>query len=322
MNKTPMLDRVREVCREVAGRAQYVTIDEERIASYAASIPQDVLGAPRLDEEYHYLGRGEETAAYLVTLAAVNFGSGYFPVLRKPVKTSGYYSMARALRNRFIKRGPLSADDLIRIDADDCAKTFGQDRHNETVRELMKQFSMSMNELGRHLLDHYDGSFVKLIEAGQGSAEELVETIAMMSRFDDVAFYLDLDVPFYKRAQLAVADLSIALPDQKLGRIEGLDRLTSFADNQVPHVLRIDGVLRYKESLAEHVDAGHLIAAQSVYEVEIRAAAVHAVELLVAELRRQGREVNAMRVDYFLWNRGLEPMYRSLPAHLTRTIFY
>lgn len=322
MIKTQMLDRVRELCRDVARRAQYVTIDEDRLPAYAASLAREDLRLPELDASYHFVGQGEATAVYVLTLSAINFGSGYFPVLKKPVKKSGYFSIARALKNRFEKRGPLSVDELIRFDADDCAKTFGQDRHNETVRELMKQYAMSLNELGRHLLERYDGSFAGLIEAGQGSAEMLAETIANMSRFDDVAFYGDLDVPFYKRAQLAVADLSLAFGGQGPGRVEGLDRLTAFADNQVPHVLRLDGLLTYDRSLAEYIDAGNLIAAQSVYEVEIRAATVHAVELLVVELRGLGHEVNAMQLDYFLWNRGLQKAYTSKPAHLTRTIFY
>ena len=38
-----------------------------------------------------------------------------------------------------------------------------------------------------------------------------------------------------------------------------LDRLTIFADNLVPHVLRVDGVLRYDPALAARIDAGELL---------------------------------------------------------------
>jgi hypothetical protein len=57
-------------------------------------------------------------------------------------------------------------------------------------------------------------------------------------------------------------------------------------------------------------------------EIEIRAATVHAGELLVQELQRLGRPVTAVEVDAFLWNRGLEPAYASPPPHHTRTIYY
>ena len=54
------------------------------------------------------------------------------------------------------------------------------------------------------------------------------------------------DRGYYKRAQIAANDLHLAgvvdYPD--------VDRLTVFADNLVPHVLRLDGVLHYSDELA------------------------------------------------------------------------
>lgn len=320
--RTFFLDRVREVCQEVAGRAKYVRVDRDRIADYAASITDEELRLPELDPDYHYLGHGEDTAAYVVTLATINYGSGYFPALKKSVESSGYFTIARALKERFEQRGPLTVDELARIDADDCGRIFGQRRRDKTVRELMKQYAMSLAELGRHLLDRHHASFYEFLQSAAGSAERLAECLATMSRFDDVAFYGDLDVAFYKRAQLGAADLSLAFGGEGLGGLEDLDSLTLFADNQVPHVLRVDGVLVYDSSLARHIESGSLIPAQSTEEVEIRACAVHAGELIVAELRRAGREANAMALDYFLWNRGLDSKYRSQSAHLTKTIFY
>jgi hypothetical protein len=98
--------------------------------------------------------------------------------------------------------------------------------------------------------------------------------------------------------------------------------LTIFADNLVPHVLRVDGILQYTDKLAARIDAGHLIPAGSPEEVEIRASALHAAELLVAALRSRGQPVSAMGLDYVLWNRGQQPYYKARPRHRTRTIFY
>lgn len=327
MTETPVLDRIREVCGQIAERAEFVTIDEERLTSYAASISDQDLVPPGINAEHHYLGHGENTGAYILTLEAINFGSGYFPALKKTVASSGYFTIASQLKTHFETRGPLPAEELACIDADRCARIFAQDRHHPVVRELLQHFSRSLNELGRHLLDHYDGSFTRLIETADGSAENLVEVVVAMSRFDDVAFYENLDVTFHKRAQLTAAALSLAFDGEGLGHLEGLDRLTIFADNLVPHVLRIDGLLRYAPILAEHIDSGQLIAPQSPEEIEIRACCVHAAELLVDEMKRAGRQVhghpvNALHLDQFLWNRGLGSQYRSLPAHRTRTIFY
>jgi Queuosine salvage protein len=91
----------------------------------------------------------------------------------------------------------------------------------------------------------------------------------------------------------------------------------------VPHVLRIDGALRYDPRLAARIDAEEPIAAGSPEEVELRACAVHAVELIVGELRRAGHVVNAMQLDNLLWSRGQRPEYkRAKPRHRTRSLFY
>ena len=55
-----------------------------------------------------------------------------------------------------------------------------------------------------------------------------------------------------------------------------------FADNLVPHVLRLDGVLEFDPRFAGRIEREELIEHDSPEEVEIRACAVHAVELIVA----------------------------------------
>ena len=91
-----------------------------------------------------------------------------------------------------------------------------------------------------------------------------------------------------------------------------------FADNLVPHVLRLDGVLRFDPELVERIERGELIEHGSPEEVEIRACAVHAVELIVAA--RPG--VCAAEVDQLLWNRGQQPRYKAVPRHRSRCTAY
>jgi putative queuosine salvage protein len=95
-----------------------------------------------------------------------------------------------------------------------------------------------------------------------------------------------------------------------------LDRLTIFADNLVPHVLRVDGVLRYDPALGARIDAGELLP-PGEEEREIRACAVHACELLSRRLGMPARVLDAA-----LWNRGQAWKYKSVPRHRTRTVYY
>ena len=136
-------------------------------------------------------------------------------------------------------------------------------------------------------------------------------------------FIGELDVPFFKRAQLTAADLSLALGAKGRGAFRDLNRLTIFADHLVPHVLRIDGVLAYGPGLAARIDREDLITPGSPEEVEIRAAAVHAVELMRESLARHGLSVTSMGLDYVLWNRGQQRHYKTIkPRHRARTVYY
>jgi hypothetical protein len=317
-----LLEQVRTACKEVVAKALYVHINAARIQSYAASLPLEQARSPKLDLRYHYFGHPNDTVAYILTLDTINFGSGYFPYIRKRGNLSGYFTIASALKDRFDTRGAFTSRELSLLTAQDCAKMFGQNLDEEHCGELMGLYASALNDLGRYLLDRFGGQFTGLVKAADSSAERLVQILTEMPYFQDVELYDGLKVPFYKRAQLTAADLSLAFDGQGLGFFSDLDQLTIFADNLVPHVLRVDGILYYENLLASRIDAGELISSGSAEEVEIRAAALHAVELIVEELRNAGHEVTAMGLDYLLWNRGQQPYYKARPRHRTQTVFY
>jgi hypothetical protein len=120
------------------------------------------------------------------------------------------------------------------------------------------------------------------------------------------------DVGFYKRAQITANDLTLA----GVAEFDDIDRLTVFADNLVPHVLRMDGVLVYEPPLAELIDREQLLP-PGEGEREIRACAVHACEQIATHLGVPPRVL-----DVWLWNRGQEPRYKARPRHRTRTVYY
>ena len=164
------------------------------------------------------------------------------------------------------------------------------------------------------MLDRHGGSFLALARTGEGSAVALAEHLAALPTWHDVSPYDGRRVPFFKRAQLAAADLHL----QGIAPAHDLAALTLFADNLVPHVLRIDGVLELDERLVARIDRGDVIEHDSPEEVEIRACAVHAVELLVAAHER----TTATAVDNALWHRGGGARYKAHPRHRSRTTAY
>ncbi|HEY0633682.1 MAG TPA: queuosine salvage family protein [Thermoleophilaceae bacterium] len=288
-----LCDDVRRHCATVAASAQRVAIDLDALGRI------DPGPAPELDPQRHYLeGPPEAVAAYMLTLDAINFGSGWFPTLRKRPGSSGYYTVAWALADRFRAHGPWTNDELRAIRAGEVARVLGQDPEHE----LMGLYARALRELGEFLVER---TALEVVAEAGGSAERLAEALAAgMPMFDDRGFY--------KRAQIVPNDLALA----GLATFDDLDGLTIFADNLVPHVLRVDGVLRYHPELAARIDREELLP-PGEEESEIRACAVHACELISERLGVPPRVL-----DTWLWNRGQEPRYKARPRHRTRTVFY
>jgi hypothetical protein len=264
-------------------------VREQALAPYAASLgeperyPRPAVELQTADEEAR--------AAFHLTLDAVNFGSGWFPTLRKREGRSGFFTIALGLRDH----GPWSAEELERLQAADVAAATGQD----PAHDLMALYARHLNELGRRA--RAAGSFGAIARAPR-----LAEELATWPTF--------ADPPFFKRAQLTAYDMVCAgfAPPGHEGD------LTIFADNLVPHVLRLDGVLEYEPGLLARIERGELLDHGSREEVEIRAGALHAVEALVA-LRPQ---LTAPGVDNLLWHRGQDPRYKAVPRHRARCEAY
>jgi hypothetical protein len=301
------MDELRDACARVAGRARYVAIDELAIAPYAAGL---TLDRPTDDgpDRSPAGADAEALAAHWLTLDAINFGSGWFPTLRKRDGLSGYNTIAAGWRDH----GTLSAAELAGIDAATVAEKLGQDPGHE----LMGLYAGSLRDLATHVMAEHGGSFLALATSTT-SAVALARRIGRWRSFADVADYADLAVPFLKRAQIAAADLHRA----GVTTFADLDRLTMFADNLVPHVLRLDAVLHYTPGLVARIDRGELIEHGSAEEVEIRACALHAVELIVAA-RATPAPTTAAGVDQHLWQRGQQPSYKAVPRHRSRCTAY
>ncbi len=154
--------------------------------------------------------------------------------------------------------------------------------------------------------------------------ESLVELLAWEHRmYRDVSPHDGERVPLFKRAQITAVDLSLAFGGEGPGRFDDLDRLTMFADNLVPHVLRLAGVLAYDDALLTRIESDELLEHDSVEEVEIRAVAVHAVEQVVAALHDLGvTDATAGQVDMALWHRGGRPEAKAHKRHRCRTTAY
>lgn len=292
-----LLDDVRSSCAEIAKHAVWVSIELDALEEVQPAPP------PELDARCHYLkGSPEDVADYMLTLDAINFGSGWFPTLRKRTlegrPLSGYFTVASALADHVRVQGPPTAHWMRSVRTGEIAKILDQD----PASELMSLYAEALRSLG-HFLGRRRA--LDLVHDAGGSAERLAEMLSGgLAMFDDRGFY--------KRAQIVSNDLALA----GVTAFHDLDSLTIFADNLVPHVLRCDGVLVYEPDLAARIDAGDVLPLGRA-EREIRACAVHACELIG---KRTG--VPPRTLDNWLWSRGQAPEYKGRPRHRCRCVFY
>jgi hypothetical protein len=298
-----LTDGIRDGCAWVAGRARRVRVVEDAIEAYAAGLAAESPPAPDLPAG----ASDEQRAAFQLTLNAINFGSGWFPTLNKRPGHSGFRTVEAGLR----EHGPWTAAQLTAIDREEVSAALGQDPEHE----LMGLFETALRELGEKVEREHGASFLALARAGEGSAEQLAAHLATWPTWHDVSPYDGREIPLFKRAQIAAADLALT----GLAPAHDLHRLTLFADNLVPHVLRLDGILEFDDALIARIDEERLIEHDSPEEVEIRACAVHAVELIV---EAHPRPTTATAIDNNLWHRGAGARYKARPRHRARTTAY
>ncbi len=276
---------IRAACRGVVADAAWVRIDDEALAAIAPGEP------PRLDPSDHYLdGPPEAVATYVLALDAVNFGSGWFAELAQGrPRGFGYETVAGALAERFRAGAPGPAE-LAALGRAEVAALFGL----APEHPLAGQFTAALRELGAFLGAR--GGAAAVVAAAGGSAERLAADLtAGMASWRD---------PLAKRAQLVGSDLVLA----GVADFGDLAALTLFADNLVPHVLRVDGALVLDPGLAARIDAGELLE-PGREELELRAACVVAGELLARRL-----DVTERDLDGMLWQRGQAARYAGPAA--------
>jgi hypothetical protein len=284
-------------------------VDEGRIENYAEGLQADAT----VDAEDSYAPTAadpEAAAAFAICINAINFGSGWWPTIRKRPGQSGYATVAAGVRERFDSSGAWSAEELIAVNASEIAAVVGQDPEHP----LMAQFAAALRDVGTRIGADHGGRFLAPIEAA-ASIPTLAGTFAAWDSFADTSTYEGREVPFYKRAQIAAADLHRV----GLAELPGFDRLTAFADNLVPHVLRVDGILQLDPKLTARIETEELLVHGSPEEIELRACAVHAVELLTFA---GGGSRFPAELDSALWNRGREHRYKSIPRPRSRNTAY
>jgi hypothetical protein len=310
----------------VVDRSKRVHIHEPAFSRFCETLIKGDFTVPPWDREIHFFGAAEATVNYLFVLDTLNFcfwpppGRLKWEIDHGAGTLSGYGALAASL-TRAVQSGTplLDAGYLSRIDL----ASLRQILDGRGVFQLLPERVKGLNELGAVLLREWDGQAVKMVADARKSAARLVSLVTgHLSSFRDVAIYAGRHIPFYKRAQILVADLHGAFEGRQWGEFRDMERLTTFADYKLPQALRELGIFRYDEALSVRVDGELPIESGSPEEVEIRACTIWAVELIRRQLERSGKGLRAYEIDWVLWNMAQKPIFKKRPYHRTLTVYY
>ena len=233
--------------REVVERGEYVWIDEDALGvlsdQWAREVRTDAgSNVFALYDRYHFHDGTERTVNWLLVLDALNFcfwaekDQPRWRIAYQGETLDGYWAEAAAL-TRAVEEGiPLwDAEFLSEIGSEELAHIF---RGEHTIPLFAERLN-NIHEVGRVLLERYDGQFARAVEQVEGSAVRLALLLAEnFPSFHDVALYRKREVCFFKRAQICVADLYGSFGGRRWGAFHDFDQLTAFADYKLPQVLR------------------------------------------------------------------------------------
>ena len=179
---------------------------------------------------------------YMLTLDTINFGSGWFPTLRKRPGCSGYYTVALGAGGAVPRARAVVA------------------RRAARARRARRSPTCSARTRRHELMELY----AEALRRSAPSSASAARSTSSTPRTGRPSGWPSSSPPgcrssttrgFYKRAQIVPNDLALA----GVAEFDDLDRLTIFADNLVPHVLRVDGVLATTRSSPTASTRGELL---------------------------------------------------------------
>ena len=330
------LNETREIARAIASSSELVAIDSARIKSLAGSYLSDPSDSSNsLDPAHWYLGSPASSAAFVLVVNCLNFGSGYFKHLVKDMSDSGYMTMAAGLVRYFDLHWPFPPSHLTSLEATAVLGILSQaPPYGTELFEFAGSLAAASAELGMHLTNNFSDRFEVFLASAAGEPEALIAELTKLKSYQDGYRWEGSDFWVLKKAQITVSDLALAVgyhkaQGRRLGDLDFGDIacLTAFADNSVPHVLATDQILIYREDLGDHIALGAELEYGCAAEIDIRAATIVAIDELAGVLSSVvKRKMSAAEADGLVWMKKHRlqdrARYRRSLSHKTRSLYY
>ncbi|KAJ2122830.1 hypothetical protein IW147_003114 [Coemansia sp. RSA 720] len=347
-------ERVLESARFISENSLDVFVPEAGVQEAAQEIIKRMKSTGYSTEEWkkHTLTPNTADAAaieWIFVVDTLNFSfwsdrqckAEQYTVTLEGTEHRGYWSLCAAI-NRAINEGIniTHASYYAHASMSQLSHIFRTDTCEQEPIPMLTERTQCLHETGRVLLEKYGGKFANLLQQCNGSAQTLVETVVReFACYRDEHEFNGRRVDLYKRAQILVADIWACFEGQGAGCFGDIDKITMFADYRVPQALCHFGALVYSPRLVEYLKVSEVAVRQGKgatppepgllpsghkWEVEIRGNSIWAVERICQHIRASGVDVNAILIDFYMWDyaKAHPEAMASIPIHLTRSIFY
>lgn len=116
-----------------------------------------------------------------------------------------------------------------------------------------------LHEVGKMLIEKYNGTFMTCVKLANKSASKLLSIIVKdFPCFRDEVVYKGKFLSLYKRAQILIGDLWSFFDSKSWGEFEDIDKVTMYADYRIPQVLVYFGAISYSEKLMRKLQNGKI----------------------------------------------------------------
>jgi hypothetical protein len=318
-SRIPLGDEIREAANFVAHRALHVRVAFDRIPALAESLSRQ-RAAHWLDQapvSFQDLSLDQRLTVSII-FNSISFcywpdpwwdNSWYVSRVRR-----GSWALLAAIRHAIDNGVPiLNASFLASISGDTLAGILG----GTGTLTMVQRRAEILREVGTVLVRRFDNQVLKICELAQQDASSLLAVLLeIFPFFRDVAHYEGHATPFYKRAQLLVADIHYHLRHTR-AEFHNLESLTACADYMLPAILERHQILAYSSALSEAISKREILPSGGHQEVELRAATVVAVD----ELARAAKST-AIAVNDALWLMAGATLAEDALHHRTITEAY
>lgn len=309
-----MLDKILETSNYVYNNAKYVKIDLLEIKKVAQSINCQNLEHWLQNNPFGLLDLNvDDIINFLVIFDSIDcsfWGNPKWTIEAKEGKIDGAFALMYCLLNLRKQKGHL---DFEQISFEEFSETL---KGNIDIPLLNERYVVLKN-VSKIINQKMDGNFYNYIKNVISDIELFNIIINNFPSFEDTRNYNGKTIYFYKLAQLLVSDI-LHIREIKEKKCVDYSHLVGCADYKIPQVLRNLNIIQYSSDLASIVDNKEEIKENSMYEIEIRASMIVAIDLIKKEIGN----VASININDAIWSLGQNKELMKKPYHLTRTMSY